>query len=98
MKRLESDGGMNGALTLDSLMDALAAAVATKLERRVAAAGSIQPRLFTVRQAAKYLGCSEPSVYHHIKDGKLAVVRRDRRVFLDVQDLDRMIECKRRTA
>jgi excisionase family DNA binding protein len=80
-------------------MDALAAAVAMKLEPRVAAARPIQPRLLSVRQASKYLGCSEPSIYHQIKDGKLIVVRRDRRVFLDVKDLDRMIEeCKQRIA
>ena len=61
-----------------------------------AVAQHIQPRLLTVRQAAKYLGCSEASVYHQIKAGKLVVVRRDRRVFLDVPDLDRIIEaCKR---
>lgn len=55
----------------------------------------MRPRLLTVRQAAKYLGCSETSIYHQLKAAKLVAVRRDRCVFLDVNDLDRMIEeCK----
>ena len=82
--------------SLQLLIDALADAVAVKLEPRIAAAKPIQPRLLTVRQAAEYLGSSEASIYHQIKAGKLVAVRRDRRVFLDVRDLDRMIEeCKR---
>ena len=81
---------------LESLSESLADKVAAKLDPQGAVAQHIQPRLLTVRQAAKYLGCSEASIYHQIKAGKLVVVRRDRRVFLDVRDLDRMIEaCKR---
>jgi excisionase family DNA binding protein len=99
MKKTEIDGGVSAAWNLESLMDVLAAAVATKLEPHMAATVPIHPRLLSVRQASKYLGCSEPSIYHQIKDGKLVVVRRDRRVFLDVKDLDRMIEeCKQRIA
>ena len=99
MKKTAIDGNMSAPWSLESLLDTLAGAVAMKLEPRIAAAGPIPPRLLTVRQASKYLGCSEPSIYHQIKDGKLVVVRRDRRVFLDVKDLDRMIEaCKQRMA
>ena len=90
---------MSEDLNFGMLIDVFAEAVAAKLEPRVAAAKPIQPRLLTVRQAARYLACSEPSIYHQIKAGKLVVVRRDRRVFLDVQDLDRMIEeCKQHIA
>jgi excisionase family DNA binding protein len=95
MKNMESTR-TGTSISLESLMDTLAAVVATKLEPRFATPNPIRPRLLTVRQASMYLGCSEPSIYHQIKDGKLVVVRRDRRVFLDVKDLDQMIEaCKR---
>jgi len=80
---------------LGPILDAIAEAVAAKLEPRIASAKPIQPRLLTVKQAGEYLGCSEASVYHQVSEGKLPVVRRDRRVFLDVRDLDRMIDaCK----
>lgn len=84
------------SINIDQVLDAIAEAVAEKLSTRISNARPLQPRLLTVKQAAEYLGCSEASVYHQVKDGKLPVVRRDRRVFLDVRDMDRVIEeCKR---
>jgi excisionase family DNA binding protein len=80
-------------LDLESLLDALADRVATKLEPCISgAAGSIAPRLLTVEQAAIYIGRSKASVQHMVAAGSLPVVRSDRRVFLDRQDLDRWIE------
>ncbi len=88
---------MHNEFNFDVLIDALAERVSEKMRTGMGNGGSpqVMPRLLTVRQAAKYLGCSEPSIYHQLKAGKLTAVRRDRRVFLDVNDLDRMIEeCK----
>jgi excisionase family DNA binding protein len=51
----------------------------------------IEQRLLTVKQAAQYLGRSEASVQHLIAKGTLRTFRADRRVQLDVQDLDRWI-------
>ena len=84
---------------INALVDAVASRLAERLrgELGVAHAGTIRPRLLDVEQAAVYLGCSAHSVRHQLKAGKLPAVRRDRRVFLDVRDLDRVIEeCKDR--
>jgi excisionase family DNA binding protein len=50
------------------------------------------PRLLTVDQAAVYLGRTKDAIQHMIAEGKLPTVRSDRRVFLDLHDLDRWIE------
>ncbi len=52
----------------------------------------IQPRLMTVAQAGEYLGRSKDGVRRLIESGKLKTIRHDRRVFLDVRDLDQAIE------
>jgi excisionase family DNA binding protein len=82
-------------LDLESLLDALAERVAEKLRPSVlrpippSLAG---PRLLTVDQAASYLGRTKASVQHLVSAGRLPIVRADRRVFLDVRDLDAWIE------
>lgn len=52
----------------------------------------VQPRLFTVKQAAKYLGRSPDALYHLIRNAPLRSVKADGRVMLDRQDLDKWIE------
>jgi excisionase family DNA binding protein len=48
-----------------------------------------------VEEAAVYLGRTKEAVQHLIAAGKLPVVKPDRRVFLDIRDLDQWIEqCK----
>jgi excisionase family DNA binding protein len=82
-------------LDLESLLDALAERVAEKLKPCMPGAVSprfAEPRLLTVDQAASYLGRSKASVQHMISAGRLPIVRADRRVFLDVRDLDAWIE------
>lgn len=51
-----------------------------------------QRRLLSVREASTYLGRSVPALRELIWAGKLPIVRSDRRIFLDVQDLDRWID------
>ena len=55
-------------------------------------APSIQPALFSVKEAAVYLGRSEQSVQHLIFERELPVVRVGRRVHLHKRDLDAWIE------
>ena len=79
-------------LKLDDLIDLLAERLAERVEAKLgdseASAGS---RLLSVEQAASYLGMSEDAIRHLIACGKLPVVRADKRIFLDIQDLDRWI-------
>ena len=75
---------------LGPLAEAIAEIVLTRIESRVH--DSVQPRLFTVQRAAEYLGRSAHSIRHLCSTGKLPVVRIDGRVFLDRNDLDRVIE------
>ena len=49
-------------------------------------------RLLTVEEAAAYLGRTKEAVQHLIAAAKLPVVKSDRRVFLDIRDLDIWIE------
>jgi len=76
----------------DYFLDVLAEKVAGKLRPQLSSAEGIKPRLLTVEEAGRYLGRSRESVQHLIAEGKLPTVRADRRVFLDIRDLDAWIE------
>ncbi|MEK6545760.1 MAG: helix-turn-helix domain-containing protein [Nitrospinota bacterium] len=52
----------------------------------------LRKRLLSVSEASTYLGRSIPALRELIWAGKLPIVRSDRRIFLDVQDLDRWID------
>jgi excisionase family DNA binding protein len=81
-------------MPLDGFAKAIAEEVAGMLRQEIghALASSIQPALFTVKQAAIYLGRSEQSVQHLIFQKDLPAVRVGRRVHLDRRDLDAWIE------
>ena len=86
---------MRDSFNLDVLIDAFAERVAVKVRAessRGAGGPLVRPRLLAVEQAATYLGRTKASVQHLICDGAIPVVRHDRRVFLDVRDLDRWID------
>jgi excisionase family DNA binding protein len=84
---------MQDVFNLGALIDSLAELVAVKVRDQLTDQGGVmKPRLLTVEQAAVYLGRTKEAVEHMIASGKLPVVRPDRRVFLDVRDLDRWIE------
>jgi excisionase family DNA binding protein len=86
---------MGRGLDLGALLDALAERVAEKVRASLAENGggmAVRPRLLTVEQAAVYLGRTKDAIQHLVAGRKLPVVRDGRRVFLDVQDLDRWIE------
>ena len=86
---------MTPGFNIDALLTDLAKRVAAEVRVDLKQNGSgtaVRPRLLTVEQAATYLGRSKASVQHMVSDGVLPTVRNDRRVFLDVVDLDTWIE------
>ena len=52
----------------------------------------IEKRLYSVKEAGRYLGISPWAVRHLIWSGKLPSVRQGRRVLLDIFDLNRFID------
>jgi excisionase family DNA binding protein len=81
--------------TFEAFLDAVAERVAAKVRNELGPGGlsaTVAPRLLTVEQAAGYLGRSKEAVEHMVASGKIPTVRTDRRVFIDVRDMDRLIE------
>ena len=82
-----------GGLNWDAIIDAIAERVAEKIRAGKSSEDAlIRPRLLNVAQAAQYLGRSRESVEHLIAAVKIPTVRIDRRVFVDLADLDRLID------
>jgi hypothetical protein len=80
-------------LDLSALMEALAQRISRCiLERLPRAPNGNDPLLLTREQAALKLGRTLPALEHLIHEGKLPVVRIDRRVFIDVRDILRLID------
>ena len=81
---------------LNTILHAFSDLIAAKSSELLAESGrdgrKVQPRLFTVDDAALYLGRTKKAVQHMIASGKLPTVKADRRVFLDRNDLDEWIE------
>jgi excisionase family DNA binding protein len=88
--------GIANDLNFDTLLNAFSDLVAAKLSQRLAESGreggKMRKRLLTVEEGAVYLGRTKEAMQHLIAAAKLPVVRADRRVFLDVKDLDAWIE------
>ena len=84
----------DGFFNIDGLIEDLAKRVAAHVRAQLTQEGAVgvRPRLLTVEQAATYLGRTEEAMQHMIASGKIQTVRIDRRVFIDVRDLDRLIE------
>ena len=84
---------MDGTLEIlvKAIADQVLACVKTEL-LRFNELPRVQPALFTVKEAATYVGRSEQAVQHLIFQRELPVVRIGRRVHLDRRDLDGWIE------
>jgi excisionase family DNA binding protein len=78
-------------LSLNQILDMIAARVAERLALP-SNGGGVRPRLLNIKQASEYLGRTEPATRHMVQSGKVPCVRSDRRILLDVRDLDRWIE------
>jgi len=94
-KRLEEvkwSRGTHDYLRLDGQLSDFDAAF-VKIKAEVSDNASVlRPRLLTVEQAAVYMGRSEEAMQHMVANGKVPTVRMDRRVFVDVRDLEALIE------
>jgi len=81
---------MRNGFDIDALLTELARRVAAEvsLELGQTSGRDVTTRLLSVEQAATYLGRSKNAVEHMVACGKIPRVKSDRRVFLDVRDLD----------
>jgi excisionase family DNA binding protein len=52
----------------------------------------LRKRLLTVKEASVYLGMTIPALRERIWNGQIPIVRPDRRIFIDIHDLDKWIE------
>jgi excisionase family DNA binding protein len=85
----------NIEMLLNAFSDLIAARLSTRLADSGREGGKIRKRLLSVNEAAVYLGRTREAVQHMVASGKLPVVKSDRRVFLDIKDLDQWIQgCK----
>lgn len=57
---------------------------------------TVSKRLYSVKEAGRYLGRSAWAIRHLIWEGHLPEVRQGRRVMVDVVDMDRFIEKHKR--
>jgi excisionase family DNA binding protein len=85
---------MDNGFNFDSIIQAFAKRMAAQVRAELADDSSsvLRPRLLTVAQAATYMGRTEEAMQHMVANGKIPTVRVDRRVFIDVRDLERLIE------
>jgi excisionase family DNA binding protein len=58
----------------------------------------VSKRLYSVKEAGRYLGRSPWAIRHLIWEGHLPQVRQGRRVMVDVADMDQFIEKHKREA
>jgi excisionase family DNA binding protein len=77
---------------IETLVNAIAEAVAARLRPQLQSPAKIQPVLLDVKDAAEYLGRTEVAVQHLVHEKSFPVVRVGRRVHLDRRDLDAWIE------
>jgi hypothetical protein len=73
-------------------VEQIAQRVVEKFEKIGVSPGPVAQRLFTVGQAAVYIGRTKAATQHLIESGRIPTVRADARLFLDVRDLDAWIE------
>jgi excisionase family DNA binding protein len=72
-----------------ALATEIAARINPQIQRRN---GASVNRLFSVKEAAAYIGRTEQALQHLIHKREIVVVRKGRRVHLDRADLDRWID------
>ncbi|SPE32051.1 hypothetical protein SBA6_170009 [Candidatus Sulfopaludibacter sp. SbA6] len=86
---------MQDGFNIDLLIRALVKEAVAETVSQLARDGGSAPvkrRLYTVEESAVYMGRSLEAMQHMIGAGKIPTVRLDRRVFIDVRDLDRLID------
>jgi len=83
----------------DRFIADLAARVAERIEstllQTLNGAPQIQPRLFTIEQAARYIGRTKEAVEQMVFNREWPVIRKGRRVHIERERLDEWIERNR---
>jgi len=79
-------------VTIMAISELVAGRVAERLAGSGRDSGKIRKRLLAAEDAAVYLGRTKEAVQRLIAAGNLPTVKSDRRVFLEIQDLDRWID------
>ena len=76
---------------LDKLADQLAERVAARIIQRLPRPNVILPRYLTIKQAAQYIGHSPASFHYLISKALFPIIKRDRLVLIDKEDLDKAL-------
>lgn len=89
---------MENSIDMNQLISAIAKRLALEIasQAELPVFSEVKRRLLTVEQAATYMGRTEEAMQHLVASGKVPTVRVDRRVFVDVRDLDRLIDLHKR--
>lgn len=88
---------MEGSISFDQVISAIAKRLAAELSPSGRVLNTDPSRrLLTLEQAATYMGRTEEAMQHMVSSGKVPTVRLDRRVFIDVRDLDDLINVHKR--
>jgi Helix-turn-helix domain len=91
------EGEMSASVNFaDAMIEAIVEGVVKRLNG--SQAPSARPRLLTVEAAGEYLSRTPSAIRHLINQGRIPSVKLDARVFIDVRDLDRVIEESKETA
>ena len=80
----------------DQFVDAIAEAVARRLEGKIEHQSTPGRRLLTVDEAGEYLGYTPAAVRHMVAKGQLPCVHIGRSIRFDVRDLDSWIDENKR--
>ena len=75
------------ATAVTPLAEEIAAIVVSRLQEN----GTVQRRLFTLREACEYTGLSEDAIRHKVAAREIPVTRVDRYLRFDRMELDRWI-------
>ena len=88
LKTIRSNSNCGGLTSSDALIDAIAEAVALKLER----IAGMQQRLMDLHDGARYLGMTENAIREKVAGAEIPCVRIDSKLRFDRQELDRWID------
>jgi excisionase family DNA binding protein len=84
----DTEANCGGHSAGDSFIEAIADAVARRLERMA----GMRQRLMDVHDAAKYLGMTENAIREKASAGELPYIRIDGRLRFDRREIDRWID------
>ena len=84
------------AQLVGEVLEPLASQIADRVSEKLSCVGSSNIRLLTVDQAGTYLGRTAHAIRHLLAKKALPAVRIDGRIFIDIRDLDQVIDRAKR--